>query len=62
VSDAAWALLALLLPAARPGQGRDTEQKPLNTGFEPTTTVAEVISGVSLEGNVAIASRRSERV
>jgi RNA polymerase sigma factor (sigma-70 family) len=27
------------------GQGRDTEQKPLNTGFAPTTTAAEVISG-----------------
>jgi hypothetical protein len=44
------------------GQGRDTEQKPLNTGFAPTTTAAEVISGVSLEGKVAITSRRSERV
>jgi hypothetical protein len=44
------------------GQGRDAEQKPLNTGFAPTTTAAEVISGVGLEGKVAIASRRSERV
>jgi hypothetical protein len=44
------------------GQGRDTEQKPLNTEFAPTPTAAEVISGVSLEGKVAITSRRSERV
>src|SRR5208337_3948398 len=36
------------------GQGRDTEQQPLNTGFGPTTMAAEVISGVSLEGKVAI--------
>jgi hypothetical protein len=41
------------------GQGTDPEQKPLNTA---TTTAAEVISGVSLEGKVAITSRRSERV
>lgn len=27
------------------GQGRDAEQKPLNAGFGPTTTAAEVISG-----------------
>jgi hypothetical protein len=44
------------------GQGRDTEHKPLNTGFAPTTTAAEIISGVSIEGKVAITSRRSERV
>jgi hypothetical protein len=44
------------------GQGRETEQKPLNTGFAPTTTAAEVISGVSLEDKVAITSRRNERV
>jgi hypothetical protein len=34
----------------RLGQGTDTEQKRLNTA---TTTAAEVISGVSLEGKVA---------
>ncbi len=36
------------------GQGRDTEQKPPNTGFGPTTTAAEVISGIDLKGKVAI--------
>jgi hypothetical protein len=44
------------------GQGRDTEQRPLHTGFGPTTMAAEVISGVSLEGKVAITSGRSEQV
>jgi NAD(P)-dependent dehydrogenase (short-subunit alcohol dehydrogenase family) len=32
----------------------DTEQKPLHTGFGPTTTAAEVISGIDLKGKVAI--------
>ena len=31
-----------------------TNQKPLNTGFGPKTTAAEVISGTSLAGKVAI--------
>jgi hypothetical protein len=44
------------------GQGRETEQKPQNTGFGPTTTAAEVIFGVSLEGKVAMTSPRTERV
>jgi NAD(P)-dependent dehydrogenase (short-subunit alcohol dehydrogenase family) len=35
-------------------QNRDTEQKPLHTGFGPTTTAAEVISGIDLKGKVAI--------
>ena len=36
------------------GQGRDTEQKPLNTGVGPRRMAAEVISGVSLDAKVAI--------
>jgi hypothetical protein len=40
-----------------PGQGSDTERKPLNTA----TTMAAEVSGVSLEGKVAITSRRGER-
>src|SRR5580700_3306337 len=35
-------------------QDKDTEQKPLHTGFGSTTTAAEVISGINLEGKVAI--------
>jgi hypothetical protein len=35
-------------------QNKDTEQKPLDTGFGPTTTAAEVISGVDLKSQVAI--------
>ena len=42
-----------------PGQGSDTEQKPLNTA---TTMAAEAISWISLESEVAITSHRSERV
>jgi len=43
-------------------QGSDTGEKPPKTGFGSTTTAAEVISGVSLEGKVAITGRRSKRV
>jgi NAD(P)-dependent dehydrogenase (short-subunit alcohol dehydrogenase family) len=35
-------------------QNMDTEQKPLHTGFGPTTTAAEVTSGVDLKGKIAI--------
>src|SRR5437588_67334 len=35
-------------------QNRDTEQKPLHTGFGPTTTAAEVVSGIDLKGKVAV--------
>jgi hypothetical protein len=41
---------------------RDAERKTLNTGFAPTTTAAEVTSGVSLEDKVAVTGRRRERV
>jgi NAD(P)-dependent dehydrogenase (short-subunit alcohol dehydrogenase family) len=44
------------------GQHRDTEQKPLNTGFGPTTTAAEVIAGVSLEGKVALVTGGSSGI
>ncbi len=32
----------------------DTKQKPLHTGFGTTTTAAEVIAGINLDGKVAI--------
>ncbi len=35
-------------------EAKDTEQKPLHTGFGSTTTAAEVIAGIDLEGKVAI--------
>jgi NAD(P)-dependent dehydrogenase (short-subunit alcohol dehydrogenase family) len=44
------------------GQIMDIEQKPLNTGLGPTTTAAEVISGVSLEGKVAIVTGGSSGI
>jgi len=44
------------------GQNLGTEQKPLNTGFGRTTTAAEVISGVSLEGKVAIVTGGSSGI
>jgi NAD(P)-dependent dehydrogenase (short-subunit alcohol dehydrogenase family) len=35
-------------------QNTNTEQKPLNTEFGPTTTAAEVVSGIDLKGKFAI--------
>ena len=32
----------------------DTEQKPLRTGFGPTTTAREVAAGVNLDGKTAV--------
>src|SRR5262245_1884395 len=44
------------------GEIMDTEQKPLNTGLGPATTAAEVISGASLAGRVALVTGGSSGI
>ena len=39
-----------------------TEQKPLPSGFGPTTTAAEVASGVDLAGKVAVVTGGSSGI
>jgi NAD(P)-dependent dehydrogenase (short-subunit alcohol dehydrogenase family) len=41
---------------------RDTEQKPLRTGFGPTTTAREVAAGVNLNGKTAIVTGGSSGI
>jgi NAD(P)-dependent dehydrogenase (short-subunit alcohol dehydrogenase family) len=43
-------------------QHADTEQKPLQGGFGPMTTAAEVISGIDLKGKVAVVTGGSAGV
>src|SRR5215472_14096629 len=39
-----------------------TEQRPLHSGFGPTTTAAEVASGVNLAGKVAVVTGGSSGI
>ncbi len=41
---------------------QDTEQKPLNTGFGPTTTAAEVAAGSNLQGKIAVVTGGSSGI
>ena len=41
---------------------RDTEQKPLRTGFGPTTTAGEVAAGVNLDGKTAVVTGGSSGI
>jgi NAD(P)-dependent dehydrogenase (short-subunit alcohol dehydrogenase family) len=41
---------------------QDTEQKPLHTGFGPTTTAAEVAAGIDLVGKVAVVTGGSSGI
>src|SRR5262249_5686674 len=41
---------------------QDTEQKPLRTGFGPTTTAREVAAGVNLDGKTAIVTGGSSGI
>src|SRR5262249_43576027 len=41
---------------------RDTEQKPLGTGFGPTTTPREVAAGVNLDGKTAVVTGGSSGI
>ena len=41
---------------------RDTEQKPLRTGFGPTTTAREIAAGVSLGGKTAVVTGGSSGI
>ena len=41
---------------------KDTEQKPLRTGFGPTTTAREVAAGVNLNGKTAVVTGGSSGI
>ena len=41
---------------------QDTEQKPLRTGFGPTTTAREVAAGVNLDGKTAVVTGGSSGI
>ena len=41
---------------------RDTEQKPLRTGFGPTTTAREVAAWVNLDGKTAVVTGGSSGI
>jgi carbohydrate-selective porin OprB len=40
----------------------DTEQKPLRTGFGPTTTASEAAAGVNLQGKTAVVTGGSSGI
>jgi NAD(P)-dependent dehydrogenase (short-subunit alcohol dehydrogenase family) len=41
---------------------RDTEQKPLRTGFGPTTTAREVAAGINLDGKIVVVTGGSSGI
>jgi hypothetical protein len=41
---------------------QDTEQKPLRTGFGPTTTAREVAAGIDLNGKTAVVTGGSSGI
>jgi NAD(P)-dependent dehydrogenase (short-subunit alcohol dehydrogenase family) len=41
---------------------QDTQQKPLHTGFGPTTTAAEVAAGIDLAGKIAVVTGGSSGI